>query len=1011
MSLPRALKIRPGEGRIALRLLLLTVALWTGTAIGANAVESLFFVRFGPEFLPYLYIAVGAVTFGVMTALNAVMARSGGSSFTVMAPVAMALAVVGLRGMVFVSSRWVYPVMWVAMMIVWTLELFAVWTLAGRVHDTRQAKRLFPLYGSGLIVGGVVGGLLTGPLASWLGTENLLVIWAGVLVLASLLSRSILKGSALPPPARRLARSSAPGLLAPLAEGFRVVRRSRLLRVMAVCLVLFALLYFSLALLFARAATARFPEADRLAGFLGLFMGVSSAAALVLSLTVANRLFARFGVAAGVLVLPAVYLVGFGVLVIQPAFIALVLFRFIQMAWVNGVWATGWQALFNVVLPEARDRVRTFMDAVPLQLGMIASGVLLLLAERVLEPHQVALVGLVAAAVATVAMWRGRRAYTEALVEALRAGNPEVFVEEEEPFGGFRSDAAAMEIAMGGASDPDVTVRRIATEVLADSVPTEALPVLTRNLHDEDPVVRRAALRGLARVGDGAPVAEIAQLLGDGDEDVRSLAVEAVAGSSDASEAASLLQPLLEDGNARTRARAGAALLKSEASAEAAGVLDSMAASPRPDWRAEAVSALGETGGRPDLVSRALGDPNPAVRRAAVRAARRLDPADALDALIPMLGDEDEAVREAAVEAVAGVGTPAIDRLVEAVEDPRLEAGVVLALASLPSADPGLLRRYAATQVDRAVEDAGLIQALSDEDGEGVEVLRHALRHRSSERAVAALRAVTGLADPAAMRLAIENLASRDPVQRANAFETLEAVGDRALVRPLLRVWEGDAETPVPSVGAVARLLRDPDPWVRACAVYAAAASRETPIREEVDRLARSDADTLVRETAQRALEGATSVRALSSLSLMERVVFLRRVPLFAELSPADLKHVAEVASEHAYPAGAAVAEQGEPGDELYILVEGEISVAVAGDGRGETEVARRGVGDYVGEMSLITGEPRMATLRCVGDVRALAIDRKRFERILRERPDASLAMMRVLSNRLRESHGLGASA
>jgi hypothetical protein len=376
-----------------------------------------------------------------------------------------------------------------------------------------------------------------------------------------------------------------------------------------------------------------------------------------------------------------------------------------------------------------------------------------------------------------------------------------------------------------------------------------------------------------------------------------------------------------------------------------------------------------------------------------------------------MLGDEDESVKEEAVEAVAGVGTLGLDRLVEAVEDPRLEAGAVLALASLPSADPGRLRRYAAEQVDRAVEDAGMVQALSAEDGEGMEVLRHALRHRSSQRAVAALRAVTGLADPAAMRLAMENLASRDPLQRANAFETLDAVGDRALVRPLLRVWEGDAETPVAPDGAVERLLGDPDPWIRACAAHVAASSPETSVRQEVEHLARSDADTLVRETARRALEGATGVRALSSLSLMERVVFLRRVPLFAELSPADLKHVAEVATEHAYPSGAVVAEEGEPGDELYILVEGEISVVIGGDGQGETEVARRGVGDYVGEMSIITGEPRMATLRCVGDVRALAIDRKRFERILRERPDASLAMMRVLSNRLRESHGLGAPA
>jgi CRP-like cAMP-binding protein len=117
------------------------------------------------------------------------------------------------------------------------------------------------------------------------------------------------------------------------------------------------------------------------------------------------------------------------------------------------------------------------------------------------------------------------------------------------------------------------------------------------------------------------------------------------------------------------------------------------------------------------------------------------------------------------------------------------------------------------------------------------------------------------------------------------------------------------------------------------------------------------------------------------------------------------------VVSEHAYPGGEVIAEQGEPGEELYIVVDGEISVMVTQDGGRSVEVARRGVGDYVGEMSVISREPRMASLLCAGDVRTLAIDRKRFERILRERPDASLAMMRVLSSRLRESHGVGGSA
>ena len=135
----------------------------------------------------------------------------------------MALAVVGLRAMVFVAAPWVYPVMWVAMMIIWTLELFALWTLAGAVHDAAGQAPLPPLRlrpyrrRRG-------GGLLTGPLAGWLGAENLLLLWVAALLLASLLSRSILKRSPFRVHAGRRARSSRAGLLAPLAEEFRVVR-------------------------------------------------------------------------------------------------------------------------------------------------------------------------------------------------------------------------------------------------------------------------------------------------------------------------------------------------------------------------------------------------------------------------------------------------------------------------------------------------------------------------------------------------------------------------------------------------------------------------------------------------------------------------------------------------------------------------------------------------------------------------------------------------------------------
>jgi CRP-like cAMP-binding protein len=122
-------------------------------------------------------------------------------------------------------------------------------------------------------------------------------------------------------------------------------------------------------------------------------------------------------------------------------------------------------------------------------------------------------------------------------------------------------------------------------------------------------------------------------------------------------------------------------------------------------------------------------------------------------------------------------------------------------------------------------------------------------------------------------------------------------------------------------------------------------------------------------------------------------------------LTPVDLKHVAASATEHLYPDREVIAEQGEVGDEMHIVVSGEIRVLLGSEREPPVEVAKRRPGDCVGEMAIVSEEPRMASLVAEGDVRTLSIDRHRFQRILKERPEASLAVMRVLCERLRESH------
>jgi CRP-like cAMP-binding protein len=137
----------------------------------------------------------------------------------------------------------------------------------------------------------------------------------------------------------------------------------------------------------------------------------------------------------------------------------------------------------------------------------------------------------------------------------------------------------------------------------------------------------------------------------------------------------------------------------------------------------------------------------------------------------------------------------------------------------------------------------------------------------------------------------------------------------------------------------------------------------------------------------------------------MDRVLALQQVPLFRELSPADLKLVGEAVTENAYVDGTVMAEQGDPGDAMHVVVTGEVRVLLGGEDQRLAEVARRGPGYIVGEMSILGEQPRMANLVAVGDVRTLSIDRRRFQRILRERPDAALAVMRELSARLQEAY------
>ena len=139
-----------------------------------------------------------------------------------------------------------------------------------------------------------------------------------------------------------------------------------------------------------------------------------------------------------------------------------------------------------------------------------------------------------------------------------------------------------------------------------------------------------------------------------------------------------------------------------------------------------------------------------------------------------------------------------------------------------------------------------------------------------------------------------------------------------------------------------------------------------------------------------------------TTVPLVDRVIFLRKVPLFAALPPQDLEPIAAVAEEYLFPEGEMLAAEGEPGDTMYVIVEGEVRV-LGSDGE---ELAVRGPGDFIGEMAVILSRPRTASLLASSAVRVLELRKAAFEAILRERPETAIAMMHVLCERLTSTPG-----
>ncbi|MBI3998739.1 MAG: cyclic nucleotide-binding domain-containing protein [Armatimonadetes bacterium] len=308
----------------------------------------------------------------------------------------------------------------------------------------------------------------------------------------------------------------------------------------------------------------------------------------------------------------------------------------------------------------------------------------------------------------------------------------------------------------------------------------------------------------------------------------------------------------------------------------------------------------------------------------------------------------------------------------------------------------------------REVVRAGLmITALEAEPSPVHDFLVHLLQRKRARAGDRLVRILQFDSESDGARMVRDWLGGNDPTVQEAVFQALRAKVTPALGERLLSVRQ-EAVAEDAALRLVEKLrvhTESTDPYVRASALYALAERGEVDL-DLLHRLTR-DEHELVRETLQGLMERMRTRpdtrRDRPPLTRLEKMIALRSVPWFASLEPESLAELARSSDEVTYAPGDVLAREGEPGDEAFIVLDGEVLVSHKVSADEEKVIDTNRPGAVIGELAVLDPAPRSATLRAAAEgARVLRIDGAAFREALHADPAVANGVIRTLAQRMR---------